>query len=103
MTGIGFPHSEIPGSKRVCRYPRLIAAYHVLHRLLVPRHPPCALLRLTKIEPPIPLAQDDGKTWSLSRLAPRFRPSEDRPIHEAASCFTRLYAVVKEQEKNSDQ
>ena len=37
------PHSEIPGSKRVCRYPRLIAAYHVLHRLLAPRHPLCAL------------------------------------------------------------
>ena len=29
----GFPHSEIPGSKPVCGSPRLIAAYHVLHRL----------------------------------------------------------------------
>ena len=29
----------------VCGYPKLIAAYHVLHRLLVPRHPPCALIR----------------------------------------------------------
>jgi hypothetical protein len=48
MTGIGFPHSEIPGSKRACRSPRLNAAYHVLLRLLVPRHPSCALLRLTK-------------------------------------------------------
>jgi hypothetical protein len=27
----------------VCSSPRLIAAYHVLHRLLEPRHPPCAL------------------------------------------------------------
>src|SRR3954453_9111165 len=27
--------------------PRLIAASHVLHRLLVPRHPPCALNNLT--------------------------------------------------------
>ena len=26
--------------------PRLIAAYYVLHRLLVPRHPPCALTHL---------------------------------------------------------
>ena len=25
--------------------PQLFAAYHVFHRLLVPRHPPCALLR----------------------------------------------------------
>ena len=29
-----------------CHYPKLIAAYHVLHRLLVPRHPSCALLKL---------------------------------------------------------
>src|SRR5690349_13397669 len=47
MTPAGFPHSDIPGSKIVCVSPRLIAAYHVLHRLLVPRHPPCALSSLT--------------------------------------------------------
>ena len=41
-----FPHSEIPGSKLICSSPRLIAACHVLHRLLMPRHSPCALLRL---------------------------------------------------------
>ncbi len=39
----GFPHSEIHGSADMCSSPRLIAAYHVFHRLLVPRHPPCAL------------------------------------------------------------
>ena len=43
----GFPHSDIPGSRLVCSSPRLIAAYHVLLRLLVPRHSPCALLCLT--------------------------------------------------------
>ncbi len=47
MTPAGFPHSDIPGSKCICHFPRLIAAYHVLHRLLVPRHPPCALSNLT--------------------------------------------------------
>ena len=31
------------GSKVVCTYPNLIAAYHVLLRLLEPRHPPFAL------------------------------------------------------------
>ena len=50
MTPIGFPHSEIPGSKLVCSSPRLIAACHVLHRLSAPRHPPCTLSSLTKIE-----------------------------------------------------
>ena len=43
----GFPHSEISGSKDICSSPKLIAACHVFHRLLVPRHPPCALLCLT--------------------------------------------------------
>src|SRR5260221_13426558 len=47
MTPAGFPHSDIPGSKLVCSSPRLIAAYHVLHRLLVTRRPPCALSSLT--------------------------------------------------------
>ena len=42
-----FPHSEISGSKAVCASPKLIAAYHVFHRLLVPRHSPCALSCLT--------------------------------------------------------
>ena len=36
-------HSEILGSRVICTYPKLIAAYHVLHRLRVPRHPPYAL------------------------------------------------------------
>ena len=43
----GFPHSDIPGSKPACGSPRLIAACHVLHRLLAPRHPPYALSSLT--------------------------------------------------------
>ena len=40
----GFPHSDISGSMDICSSPKLIAAYHVFHRLLVPRHPPCALI-----------------------------------------------------------
>ena len=43
----GFPHSEISGSMLICSSPKLIAAYHVFHRLPVPRHSPCALVRLT--------------------------------------------------------
>ena len=43
----GFPHSDIRGSMLICSSPRLFAAYHVLLRLLMPRHSPCALLRLT--------------------------------------------------------
>jgi hypothetical protein len=48
MSPAGFPHSEICGSRPICGSPQLIAAYHVLHRLLTPRHPPCALSSLTE-------------------------------------------------------
>ena len=50
MTGVrpaGFPHSDICGSMDICSPPQLFAAYHVFLRLLVPRHPPCALFCLT--------------------------------------------------------
>ena len=43
---MGFPHSEIFGSKCAGNSPKLIAACHVLHRLSVPRHPPNALIVL---------------------------------------------------------
>ena len=43
----GFPHSDISGSSDICSSPKLFAAYHVFHRLLVPRHPPCALFSIT--------------------------------------------------------
>ena len=44
----GFPHSEIHGSKLVRSSPWLIAAYHVLHRLSAPRHPPNTLKALDR-------------------------------------------------------
>ena len=42
-----FPHSDTPGSMDICSSPRLFAACHVLLRLLMPRHSPCALSSLT--------------------------------------------------------
>ena len=42
----GFPHSDICGSMDICSSPQLFAAYHVLRRLQVPRHPPYALISL---------------------------------------------------------
>ena len=48
VSSSGFPHSEISGSMGICPSPKLFAAYHVLHRLLVPRHPPYALISITK-------------------------------------------------------
>ena len=48
MTPTRFADSEISGSEVVCTSPKLIAAYHVLHRFRTPRHPPYALISLTK-------------------------------------------------------
>ena len=51
---VGFPHSEIPGSKLIRSSPRLIAAYYVLHRLHAPRHPLDALKALDRSHYPYP-------------------------------------------------
>ena len=39
FTVVGFPIRTSPDQMPACGFPRLIAACHVLHRLLAPRHP----------------------------------------------------------------
>ena len=80
MSQSGFPHSEIPGSKPACGSPRLIAACHVLHRLLAPRHSPYALSSLTKcslhltfheyVVKKLPIAEYSVVKKFLSNLSP---------------------------------
>ncbi len=53
----GLPHSDIHGSKPARGSPWLFAACHVLHRLLVPRHPPNALIALHTNNRPVPSAE----------------------------------------------
>ena len=48
VCSVRFPHAEISGSMGICPSPKLFGAYHVFHRLLVPRHPPYALISITK-------------------------------------------------------
>lgn len=66
MSG-GFPHSDIHGSKPIPGSPWLNAGYHVLHRLLLPRHPPNALFALDLIQ-----KEQGHRTWRgpSSRLRP---------------------------------
>jgi hypothetical protein len=79
MTAAGFPHSGITGSKPACGSPMLFAAYHALLRLSVPRHPPCALVRLT------------GNSFPNSRirfrtlLKPHTRRTLPLPLQDAPS------------------
>ena len=70
----GFAHSRfsdsvISGSKDACSYPKLFAACHDLHRLLVPRHPPYALICLTILFFPllvnVPIAESLDQFFNL--------------------------------------
>ena len=60
VSSAGFPHSDICGSIDICSSPQLFAAYHVFLRLLVPRHPPCALISLTFL-----VSLDFISVWNL--------------------------------------
>ena len=51
----GFPHSDIFGSKNATVSPKLFAGCHVLHRLLLPRHSPGALIALENLHTQAPL------------------------------------------------
>ena len=73
----GLPHSEIAGSKPILGSPTLIAEYHVLHRLLLPRHPPNALLALDLIQK----KQDLGSLTSVPPDPCRSAASEPKVIH----------------------
>ena len=80
----GFPHSEIRGSSLMCSSPRLIAACRVLHRLLMPRHSPCALLCL--ISAPAPSGAAIA-VLELCRHSFRFFREIVIVTHTAAPCF----------------
>ena len=72
----GLSHSEIHGSMAICASPWLIAACHVLHRLSVPRHSPCALYSLTFVDAHF-TASFPGKPENSSvswRLLSKFDP-----------------------------
>ena len=67
----GLPHSDIHGSTPARGSPWLFAACHVLHRLLVPRHPPNALLILIiSRQPTSPPANGPGHAPAKARTRP---------------------------------
>ncbi len=108
-----FPYSEIPGSKPACGSPRLIAACHVLRRLLAPRHPPYALSSLTiKLTQHIAFAgpwmiahaELQHRAWGKVRLfhialhsSKKFAVYYTKRGNALAECKCQLPSVVKEQ------
>ena len=64
----GCPIRRSAGRRLFSASPRLIAAVHVLHRLLVPRHPPCALSILTETHTTsLPLCRFQGTREAVPR------------------------------------
>ena len=82
----GFPHSDIPGSKPICGSPGLIAAYRVLHRLLMPRHSPYTLSSLTIRNSNLHLQASDFRLRAAGTCVPGTRGPEPR------TCMRKFYA-----------
>ena len=61
---LGFPIRTPSDHSSVDSSPRPIAASHVLHRLLMPRHPPCALKHLITTRCSHPLCNTQHTTTS---------------------------------------
>src|SRR3712207_4140648 len=57
---VGFPIRRSRDQRLVSTSPGLFAAAHVLHRLLAPRHPPCALRLLIMKNTVLPLWSFQG-------------------------------------------
>ena len=84
---LGFPIRESTDHRLFSTSPWLIAAVHALHRLLVPRHPPCALLILTVITRSTRRrARGDtryiGKTVQFSRTAQKGRRRDSPSVSQ---------------------
>ena len=91
----GSPHSDIHGSLPVCGSPWLFAAYHVFHRLSVPRHPPCALSCLTFVVPLLnsfllrPGSQDAFPIWRFIWFLLSLTPpgSQCSMLYASIACY----------------
>ena len=91
------PHSDISGSSLICSSPKLFAACRVLHRLLMPRHSPCALISLTCVETnSIPLCPPCGELRSIPFLSPfRFKVFALKRLRKRMSFVSTLIVSYK--------
>jgi hypothetical protein len=80
---VGFPIRRSRDQRLVSTSPALIAAAHVLHRLLAPRHPPCALVLLIE-KNTLCVAME------FSRCSGPKRPRENRPTGRSLKTQQRL-------------
>ena len=91
----GLPHSETSGSKPVDGSPEIIAVCRVLHRLVMPRHPSCARIRLAGRNPASRLRCSLNSTFCFhapgcqrsEELVPRALLVETAGLGPATSCL----------------
>jgi hypothetical protein len=74
---LGFPIRTSPDHSQVGDSPRLNAASHVLHRLLMPRHPPCALKNLATKDARVHYANLKQQPENQPKQAPN--PAQPNP------------------------
>ena len=84
----GLLHSEICGSKLAYSSPQLIAVNHVLHRLPMPRHSPCAYIRFTICEFPLRDHYEFCYIVIFTRLFPKHRLLRSMSFEKVISYFT---------------
>ena len=83
----GCPIRRSAGRRLFSASPRLIAAVHVLHRLLVPRHPPCALNILTEIHTTsLSLCRFQGTRKAMPRKQKEPRQTRARSFKTEQRC-----------------
>src|SRR5688500_1295685 len=75
----GFPIRRSAGQRLFSASPRLIAAVHVLHRLLVPRHPPRALSILTVIITPSGFHHSESDNSMVLAICAVFKVQREAP------------------------
>jgi hypothetical protein len=92
LTVPGFPIGISPDQSLLSSSPKLIAASHVLHRLLAPRHPPCALSSLIFV---IGEQPQSAFTKTHSQL-PEMQLSKSVAIcRQIADCLCNPHVVAK--------
>ena len=83
--------------RSVSTSPGLIAAAHVLHRLLAPRHPPCALVLLIRKEH-VDVAMEFSRCARVDRARAVYAvPASSLALHEGRTRSTRARSFKAQQ------
>src|SRR6476646_12285659 len=84
---VGFPIRKSRDQRLVSTSSGLIAAAHVLHRLLAPRHPPCAL-RLLIVKNTLYAAMEFSRCTPALRVRPNENTAPGRGLSKLSSART---------------